>query len=87
MLVLQVLLYSCETCKMRKGEEKKLDIFQTKCFRRIFRIRWQQHVSNKEVLEMAGADPISEELRSKRWCWIGHVLWKEVNNDCAGALR
>lgn len=85
-LVLSVLLYGCETWKMTKGEEKKLDIFQTKCLRRIFRIRWQQHVPNKEVLEIAGADPISEEVRRKRWCWIGHVLRKEVNNDCAIAL-
>ena len=38
-LVLSVLLYGCETWKMTKGEEKKLDIFHTKCLRRIFRIR------------------------------------------------
>ena len=38
-----------------------------------------------EVLEMAGADPISEDVRRKRY-WIGHVLRKEVNNDCAVAL-
>ena len=85
-LVLSVLLYGCETWKMTKEEEKKLDIFQTKRLRRIYRIRWQQHVTNKEVLEMAGADAISEEVRMKRWYWIGHVLRKEVNNDCAVAL-
>ena len=72
---------------MTKGEEKKLDIVQTKCFRTIFRIRWLQHVTNKEVLGMAVADLISEEVRKKRWCWIGHVLTKEVNNECAVALR
>ena len=82
-LVLSGLLYGCETWKMTKGEEKKLEIFQAKCFRRIFCIRWQQHVPNKG---MAGADPISEEVRRKRWCWIGHVLRKEVSNDCAVAL-
>ena len=69
-----------------KGEEKKLDIFQTKCLRRIFHIKWQQHLPNKEVLEMAGADPISDEVRRRRWCWIGHVLRKEANSDCAVAL-
>ncbi len=84
--MLSVLLYGCETWKLTKGDEKKLDTFQTKCLRRIFRIRWQQHVTNKEVLEMEGADPIREEVRRKRWCWIGHVLRKDVNNDCAVAL-
>ena len=85
-LVLSMLLYGCGTWKMTKGEEKKLNIFQTQCLRRNFRIRWQQHVPNKEVLEMAGTDPISEEVSRKRWYWIGHVLRKEVNNDCAVAL-
>ena len=62
-LVLSVLLYSCDTWKLTKGEEKKLDTFQAKCFRRMLRIRWQQHVKNKEVLEMAGAEPISVKVR------------------------
>ena len=84
--MLSMLLYGCETWKMTKEEEKNLDIFQTKCHRRIYRIRWQQHVTNKEVLEMAGAEPISEEVRRKRWYWIGCDLRKEVNNDCAVAL-
>ena len=85
-LVLAVLLYGCETWKLTRGEEEKLDIFQTKCLRRIFKIRWQQHVSNATVLELAGAGKISEEVRRKRWNWIGHVLRKEPTNDCAVAL-
>ena len=56
-LVLSVFLYGRETWNMTKGEEKKLNIFQTKCLRRIFRIRRQQHVPNKEVLETAGSRP------------------------------
>ena len=49
-LVLSVLLYGCETWKLKKSEEKKLHIFQNKCLRRILRIRWQQDVTNKKVL-------------------------------------
>lgn len=33
-------------------------------------------------MEIVGVDLISEEVRRKRWCWIGYVLRKEVNNDC-----
>ncbi|XP_017550062.2 vegetative cell wall protein gp1-like [Pygocentrus nattereri] len=53
--------------KLTKGDEEKLDIFQTKCLRRILRIRWQQHVSNRKVLEMAGVEKISKEVRRRRW--------------------
>ena len=85
-LVLSVLLYGCEAWKLTKAEEKKLDVFQTKCLRRIFKIRWQHHTPNSIVLEMAGAEKISDEVRRRRWNWIGHVLRKDRNNNCAVAL-
>ncbi|KAK7495707.1 hypothetical protein BaRGS_00013154, partial [Batillaria attramentaria] len=67
-LVLSVLLYGCETWKLTKGEEKRLDVFQTKCLRRVLKIRWQQHVSNKTFLEMAEAEKVNLEdmLASER---------------------
>ena len=65
-LVLSTLLYGCETWKLTHGEEKKLDTFQTKCLRRIFKIRWQQHISNKRILEIAETGTISEEVRKKK---------------------
>ena len=43
-------------------------------------------LASTEVPGVASAHPISEEVRRKRWCWIGHVLRKELNNDCAVAL-
>ena len=85
-LVLSVLMYGCETWKLTKKEEKKLDTFQNKCLRRIMRIRWQQHVRNETVLEIAGMEKVSQMVRRKRWNWIGHVLRREQGNDCAVAL-
>ena len=85
-LVMSVLLYGCETWKLTKGGEEKLDSFQTKCLRRIFKIRWQAHIPNKIVLEIADTNKISEEVRRRRWCWIGHVLRRDPNCDCAVAL-
>ena len=85
-MVMSVLLYGSETWKLTKGEEKKLDSFQNKCLRRILKIRWQQHITNVAVLEAAGIDRVSEEVRRKRWSWIGHVLRKNPRDDCAVAL-
>ena len=84
-LVLSVLLYGCETWKLTKREEKKLDAFQTKCLRRIFKIRWQQHVPNTAFLDMVETRKISDEVR-RRWNWIGHVLRKETSDGCAVVL-
>ena len=36
---------------------------------------------------MAEAGKISEEVRRRRWNWIGHIMRKERNDDCAVALR
>ena len=74
-LVLSILLYGCETWKLTKGEEEKLDTFQNKCLRKILKVRWQQHISNATVLEAAEMDRVSEEVRRKSW--IGHVLMKD----------
>ena len=86
-LVLSTPLYGCETWKLTQGEERKLDTFQSQCFRRIFKLRCQQHVTNHKILEMAEAQPISNELRRRRWMWIGHVLRGKRDSDCAVALE
>lgn len=85
-LVLSVLLYGRETWKLTKGDKEKLDVFETKCLRRVFKIWWQQLIPNKTVLQMATAENISDQVRRWRWNWIGHVLRKKPTQDCAVAL-
>ncbi|PFX13112.1 hypothetical protein AWC38_SpisGene22833 [Stylophora pistillata] len=46
----------------------------------------EEHVSSKTLLEMAEAGKISEEVRRRRWNWIGHIMRKERNDDCAVVL-
>lgn len=63
-LVLSV--YGCETWKLTKTEEKRIDTFQTNCPRRILKNRWQQHIPNKTVLEMAVRKNISCKVRWRK---------------------
>ena len=58
-LVLPVLLYGCETWKVTKGDEKKLDGFQFNCLRTILKIRWQQMVTNERIMEMSKLQRVS----------------------------
>ena len=85
-LVKPVLMYGCETWKMNKSDENKIDVFQSRCLRRIFKIRWQERITNKEVLKMAEMENLSEGVRERRWKFIGHIMRKEPNNDCRTAL-
>ena len=65
--VIAVLLYGCESWRMTKADEAKLDTFQHKCLRRLLKIYWLMRVSNKEVHRRANTEAISELVRKRRW--------------------
>jgi len=86
-LLQPVLFYGCETWKITKADERRLNSFQCQCLRRILkRIRWQQRISNNRVVKMAAINNISCVIRRRRWNWLGHVLKREDENDCFTAL-
>ena len=60
---------------MTKRDEAKLDTFLHKCLR----IYWPMEVSNEDVKRRARTWTISEQIRRRRWRWIGHVM--RMNNQ------
>ena len=78
--VIVVLLYGCESWRMTKGDEAKLDTFQHKCLPRLLKVYWPMRVSNEEVHRRANTETISELVRNRSWTWIGHVL--RMDNSC-----
>jgi len=59
-------MYGCETWKINKSDENKIDVFQSRYLRWIFKIRWQERITNKEVLKMAEMDNLGEGVRKRR---------------------
>ena len=53
-----------ETWATTQTEEKKLDVFDNCCLRRILGIMWFHHVRNTEVRERTGQTPASLLLKS-----------------------
>ena len=51
---------------MNKCDENKIDVFQSRCLRRIFKIRWQEIITNKEGLKMAEIENLSEDFAKKK---------------------
>ena len=41
---------------------------------------------NDTISEITGVRKISDEIRRRRWNWIGHVLRKDRNDDCIVAM-
>ena len=65
--VLSVLLYATESWKVTKSICQMLEVFQNKCLRKILRIYWPSKISNTDLHERTGMQPISLEVKRRRW--------------------
>ena len=73
-VVIPSLTYGAETWPVANTLLHRLDVFQSRCLRRIWRINWWDHVRTEDVLRRSNQTPISEMVRRSRLRWLGHVL-------------
>ena len=57
--VLGVLLYGAESWKLTTTIISRIDVFQTRCLRRILRIFWPRTISNAELYRRTNTRPLS----------------------------
>ena len=85
--VVSVLLYGCESWRMTRQAENRLDVLLHRWLRRILRIDWTLHVTNEEVRRRAGVgELLSETVRKRRWTFIGHTLRRDGKDLAKKAL-
>lgn len=84
--IMPVLLYGCETWKTSKQITHRLQVFVNKCLRRILRIFWPNKISNEALWERTNTRPIDQEIKIRKWRWIGHTLRRGNNNITRMAL-
>ncbi|GFR83524.1 hypothetical protein ElyMa_005977300 [Elysia marginata] len=85
--VKSVLLYGCETWRMVKSTNRKLQTFINTCLRRILKIRWTDKVPNEEIWRQTKQEPIDTQITRRKWGWIGHTFRKPASNiDKAGIV-
>ncbi|VDO51471.1 unnamed protein product [Schistosoma margrebowiei] len=68
------LLYGAENWRTTNAIFQKIQVFINSCLRKMLRIRWPGTISNTLLLERTNQIPAEEEIRKKRWKWIGHIL-------------
>ena len=76
-VVLSSLLYGCETWTLYRRHIKKLEQFHTRSLRTIMRIRWQDRITNQEVLDRADTTSIEAKILQAQLRWSGHVIRME----------
>ena len=71
--VLSILLYGSESWMTYPRQERLLNAFHLRCLRRLLHIRWQDRVTNTEVLEHTGSLSMPSLLIQQRLRWLGHA--------------
>ncbi|VDP42606.1 unnamed protein product [Schistosoma margrebowiei] len=69
-----VLLYGLETWRTTKAIIQKIQVFISRCLRKILRIRCPDTISNNLPWERTNQISAEEEIRKKHWKWIRHTL-------------
>ncbi|XP_056674919.1 uncharacterized protein LOC130457479 [Monodelphis domestica] len=69
-VVLSSLLYDCETRTLYRKHMKQLEQFHQRSLQSIIRIRWQDRITNQEVLDRAN----STSIEVTQLQWSGHVI-------------
>ncbi|XP_071088777.1 uncharacterized protein [Haliotis cracherodii] len=64
----------------------KVQTFINSCLRRILQIHWPNTISNSDLSQRTNQLPTEDEIRRRRWGWIGHTLRKPVSNITRQAL-
>ena len=72
--VLSSLLYGCETWTLYRRHLKLLELFHMRSLRSILGIRWQDKISNLEVLDRAKSTSIEAMIVKIQLRWTGHVI-------------
>ena len=58
-----------------------------KCLRMILNIRWPEVISNEQLWGRAHQSRIHENIKRRKWKWIGHTLRKPENSITRSALE
>lgn len=73
-VVLTTLLYGCESWTTYRHHICSLDRFHMRCLRHIARIRWQDKVTNTEVLERCEMTSVEAMIMKAQLRWAGHLV-------------
>ena len=68
-------IYRCEGWTLTTADEKKINAFETKCYRMILRIPWIEKRKNTEILKelKVGQDWLLNNINARKLSYFGHL--------------
>ena len=79
--------YASDTWKSPTKSIQQLEVFQQRCLRNIMNIKWQDRVTNKEVLPLAGMLPLSKLIADRKVQLMGHTVRLPRKKTCKKSTR
>ena len=74
-MVFPVVMYGCESCTVKKAENRKIDAFELWCWRRLLRVPWTARRSNQPILKETSPGCSLEGLMLKlKLQYFGHLM-------------
>ena len=89
-LIWSVALYGAETWTLAKGDISRLEAFEMWIWRRMEKISWTEHVSNKAVFkQIDDKRSLITVIQQRQKNWMGHVLRRDglLKNLLEGRLE
>ena len=72
--VFSVLLYACETWTIKRRDQEAINVFETRCYRRLLKIHVTQKVTNSEFKRRLGVEvDIFQRLMERKMNFFGHA--------------
>ena len=74
-MVFPVVMYSCESCTIKKAECQRIDVFELWCWGRLLRVPWTARRSNQSILKEISPEHSLEGLMLKQKLQsFGHLM-------------
>lgn len=56
----------------------KIQVFVNRC--QILGVRWYDRLRNEELWRSTSQEPIEQQIKRRKWRWLGHTLRKPADN-------
>jgi len=74
-MIFPVVMYGCESWTVKKGEQRRIDVFELWCWRRLLRVPWTARRSNQSILKEISPRCSLEGLMLKlKLQYFGHLM-------------
>ena len=57
----------------------KIQVFVNRCLRQILGVRWYDRLSNEELWRSISQEPFEQQIKRRKWHWLGHTLRKPAD--------